>query len=114
MTASLSAPPSHNTLQSSTSAQPSSVLAHINIQYCHANNSLLSLLPSHPGEHVFILYHNPDNLTALTIKNTSSQFALSGIKVLSVPGATMDKDKNHNMHVLQVTSIDVDSSQYAR
>ncbi|KAI6155011.1 hypothetical protein BKA82DRAFT_4432330 [Pisolithus tinctorius] len=115
MTASSSAPPyyvlaSHNTLQSSTSAQPSSVLAHVDIQYRHADDSPLSLLPSHPDEHVFVLYHDPDNLTAPTIKSTSSQFALSGIKVSLAPGATMGEDKNPNMYVLQVTSIDADSS----
>ncbi|KAI6006519.1 hypothetical protein F5J12DRAFT_831247 [Pisolithus orientalis] len=104
MTASSRAPPyyvlaSHNTLQSTTSAQPSTVLAHVDIHYRHADDSPLSLLPSHPDEHVFVLYHDPDNPTAPTIRSTSSQFSLSGIK-----------DKNPNMYVLQVTSIDADSS----
>ncbi|KAI6154888.1 hypothetical protein BKA82DRAFT_3968128, partial [Pisolithus tinctorius] len=105
---------SHNTLQSSTSTQPSSVLAHVDIQYRHADDAPLSLLPSHPDEHVLILYHDPENPTAPTIKSTSSQFSLSGIKVSLAPEATMDEDKNPNMYVLRVTSIGADNSQYAR
>ncbi|KAI6007957.1 hypothetical protein EDC04DRAFT_2778826 [Pisolithus marmoratus] len=106
MTSTSSAPPyyvlaSHNTLQSSTSAQASSILAHVDIQYRHADDSLLSLLPSHPDEHVFVLYHDPGNPAAPTIKSTSSQFALSGVKVSQAPGANMDTDKNPNMYVLQ-------------
>ncbi|KAI6154881.1 hypothetical protein BKA82DRAFT_3959065, partial [Pisolithus tinctorius] len=76
---------SHNTLQSSTSTQPSSVLAHVDIQYRHADDAPLSLLPSHPDEHVFVLYHDTENPMAPTIKSTSSQFFLSGIKVSPVP-----------------------------
>ncbi|KAI6007986.1 hypothetical protein EDC04DRAFT_2779364 [Pisolithus marmoratus] len=101
-----SAPPyyvlaSHNTLQSSTSAQASSILGHVDIKYRHADDSPLSLLPSHPDEHVFVLYHDPDNPAAPTIKSTSSQFALSRVKVSQAPGASMDEDKNPNMYVLQ-------------
>lgn len=110
---------SHNTLQPSASTQTSSILAHVDIQYRHADDSPLSLLPSHPDEHVFVLYHDPDNPTAPTIKSTSSQFALSGVKVSQAPGAGMDDDKNPNMYVLQVTSsvgadpshVDLESSQ---
>ncbi|KAI6007970.1 hypothetical protein EDC04DRAFT_2778991 [Pisolithus marmoratus] len=117
MASTSSAPPcyvlaSHNTLQSSTSAQASSILDHVDIQCRHADDSPLSLLPSHPDEHVFILYHDPDNPAAPTIKSTSSQFALSGVKVSQAPGASMDEDKNPNMYVLQVTSIGADPSQH--
>ncbi|KAI5982524.1 hypothetical protein EDC04DRAFT_2842685 [Pisolithus marmoratus] len=90
---------SHNTLQSSTSTQASSILDHVDIQCHHADDSPLSLLPSHPDEHVFILYHDPDNPAAPTIKSTSSQFSLSGVKVSQAPGASMDEDKNPNMHI---------------
>ncbi|KAI6117238.1 hypothetical protein EDD16DRAFT_1481593, partial [Pisolithus croceorrhizus] len=100
--------------QPGTAAQTSSVLAHVDIQYRHTDDSPLSLLPSHPDEHVFVLYHDPDNPTAPTIKSTSSQFALSGVKVSQAPGAGMDDDKNSNMYVLQVTSVGADHSQYAR
>ncbi|KAI6116871.1 hypothetical protein EV401DRAFT_2073085 [Pisolithus croceorrhizus] len=102
---------SHDTLQPGTAAQTSSVLAHVDIQYRHTDDSPLSLLPSHPDEHVFVLYHDPDNPTAPTIKSTSSQFALSGVKVSQAPGAGMDDDKNPNMYVLQVTSVGADHSQ---
>ncbi|KAI6021929.1 hypothetical protein EDC04DRAFT_2731505, partial [Pisolithus marmoratus] len=68
------------------------------------------LLPSHPDEHVFVLYHDADNPAAPTIKSTSSQFALSGIKASQAPGASMDEDKNPNLYVLQVTSIGADHS----
>ncbi|KAI6043859.1 hypothetical protein EDC04DRAFT_538913 [Pisolithus marmoratus] len=115
MASTSSAPPcyvlaSHNTLQSSTSAQASSILDHVDIQCRHADDSPLSLLPSHPDEHVFVLYHDPDNPAAPTIKSTSSQFALSGVKVSQAPWASMDEDKNPNMYVLQVTSIGADHS----
>ncbi|KAI5999009.1 hypothetical protein EDC04DRAFT_3075103 [Pisolithus marmoratus] len=105
MASTSSAPPyyvlaSHNTLQLGTSAQAPSILGHVNIQYHHANDSSLSLLPSHPDEHVFVLYHDPDNPAAPTIKSTSSQFALSGVKVLQATGASMDENKNPNMYVL--------------
>ncbi|KAI5999446.1 hypothetical protein EDC04DRAFT_2584280 [Pisolithus marmoratus] len=118
MASTSSAPPyyvlaSHNTLQSNTSAQASSVFGHVDIQYRHADDSSLSLLPSHPDEHVFVLYHDPDNPAAPTIKSTSSQFALSGVKVSQAPGASMCEDKNPNMYVLQVTSVGADPSQYA-
>lgn len=99
---------SHDTLQPGTSAQ--TVLAHVDIQYRHTDDSPLSLLSSHPDEHVFVLYHDPDNPTAPTIKSTSSQFALSGVKVSQAPGAGMDDDKNPNMYVLQVTSVGADHS----
>ncbi|KAI5980553.1 hypothetical protein EDC04DRAFT_2917802 [Pisolithus marmoratus] len=46
-------------------------------------------------------------------QSTSSQFALSGLKVSQATGASTDEDKNPNMYVLQVTSIGVDPSQYA-
>ncbi|KAI6007952.1 hypothetical protein EDC04DRAFT_2778636 [Pisolithus marmoratus] len=106
MASTSSAPPcyvlaSHNAFQSSTSAQASSILGHVDIQYRHADDSPLSLLPSHPDEHVFVLYHDPDNPAAPTIKSTSSQFALSGVKVSQASGASMDEDKNPNMYVLQ-------------
>ncbi|KAI6039965.1 hypothetical protein EDC04DRAFT_1593345 [Pisolithus marmoratus] len=118
MASTSSAPPyyvlaSHNTLQPGTSSQASSILGHVDIQYRHADDSLLSLLPGHPDEHVFVLYHDPDNPAALTIKSTSSQFALSGVKVSQATGASMDEDKNPNMYVLQVTSIGADPSKYA-
>ncbi|KAI6014309.1 hypothetical protein EDC04DRAFT_2755521 [Pisolithus marmoratus] len=101
-----SAPPyyvlaSHNTLQSSTSAQAPSILGHVDIQYRHADDSPLSLLPNHPDEHVFVLFHDPASPAAPTIKSTSSQFALSAVKVSQALGASMDEDKNPNMYVLQ-------------
>ncbi|KAI6154984.1 hypothetical protein BKA82DRAFT_132288, partial [Pisolithus tinctorius] len=62
-----------------------SILAHINIQYHHADDALLSLLLSHPDEHVFVLYYDPENPMAPTIRSMSSQFFLSGIKVSPAP-----------------------------
>ncbi|KAI6032550.1 hypothetical protein EDC04DRAFT_2223138 [Pisolithus marmoratus] len=113
MASTSSAPPyyvlvSHNTLQPGTSAQASSILGHVDILYRHADDSSLSLLPGHPDEHVFVLYHDPDNPAAPTIKSTSRQFALSGVKVSQATGASMGEDKNPNMYVLQVTSIGAD------
>lgn len=94
--------------------QSSSVLFHPDIEYRYADDPPSSLLPRHPDEHVLVLYHSPDTPTNPTIKSTSSQLAVSDIKVLPAPGAGAEEDnapKNPNMYVLQVTTASDD--QYA-
>ncbi|KIJ68257.1 hypothetical protein HYDPIDRAFT_24554 [Hydnomerulius pinastri MD-312] len=102
---------SHNSLQHNSSGQTSSALAHADIEYRYADDSPLSLLPRHPDEHVLVLNHDPANITRPTIKSTSSQLAVSGIKVLAAPGAGADEEdanRNDNMYVLEVTSVSDD------
>lgn len=93
--------------------QSSSVLFHPDIEYRYADDPPSSLLPRHPDEHVLVLYHSPDTPTNPTIKSTSSQLAVSDIKVLPAPGAGAEEDnapKNPNMYVLQVTTASDDQA----
>ncbi|KAF9240952.1 hypothetical protein BU15DRAFT_73808 [Melanogaster broomeanus] len=100
----------HLSLQQGSSGQSSSVLAHADIEYRYADDSPLSLLPQHPDEHILVLNHDPANPIKPTVKSTSNQLALSGIKVLPAPGAGADEDanRNDNMYVLEVASTSDD------
>ncbi|KAF8559253.1 hypothetical protein OG21DRAFT_1453496 [Imleria badia] len=101
------------------SANQSHALIHANIEYRYADDSPLSLLPRFPDEHVLVFDYDPASATTPIISSTSSQLALSGVKVSPAPGARVDEDtsKNDNMYILQVacTSDDqtgsVESSQ---
>ncbi|KAF8844091.1 hypothetical protein BDN67DRAFT_963592 [Paxillus ammoniavirescens] len=97
----------HTSLQNS---QSPGALAHADIEYRYADDSPLSLLPRHPDEHVLVLNHDPANPTRPTVESTSSQLALSGMKVLPAPGAGADEDanRNDNMYVLEVASTSDD------
>ncbi|KIJ21590.1 hypothetical protein PAXINDRAFT_64030 [Paxillus involutus ATCC 200175] len=100
----------HTSLQHSSSCQSPSALAHADIEYRYADDSPLLLLPRHPDEHVLVLNHDPANPTRPTVESTSSQLALSGMKVLPAPGAGADEDanRNDNMYVLEVASTSDD------
>lgn len=95
------------------SANQSNALIHADIEYRYADDPPQSLLPRFPDEHVLVFNYDPANATTPTINSTSSQLALSGVKVLPAPGAHVDEDasKNDNMYILQVTSTSDD--QYA-
>lgn len=96
------------------SAGQSTALIHADIEYRYADDSPLSLLPRFPDEHVLVFNYDPASATKPTISSTSSQLALSGVKVLPAPGARADEDasKNDNMYILEVTSTSDD--QYVR
>ncbi|KAH7883753.1 hypothetical protein F5I97DRAFT_1929993 [Phlebopus sp. FC_14] len=105
---------SYASLQQGSSMQSSSALAHADVEYHYIDDSPLSLLPRHPDEHVLVLNHDPHSVTGPTVKSTSSQLAVSGIKILAAPGAGADEDRpnrNEDMYVLEVTSTSDD--QYA-
>ena len=92
----------------------SNALVHADIEYRYADDSPLSLLPRFPDEHVLVFNYDPANPAKPTVSSTSSQLALSGVKVVPAPGARVDEDagKNDNMYILQVTSTADDP--YAR
>jgi hypothetical protein len=97
-----------------TSAGQSSALIHADVEYRYADDSPLSLLPRFPDEHVLVFNYDPASATKPTINSTSSQLALSGVKVLPAPGTRADEDasKNGNMYIVEVTSTSDD--QYVR
>ncbi|KAG6381340.1 hypothetical protein JVT61DRAFT_5750 [Boletus reticuloceps] len=96
------------------SPNQSNALVHADIEYRYADDSPLSLLSHFPDEHVLVFNYDPAAPAKPTISSTSSQLALSGVKVLPAPGARVDEDasKNDNMYILEVTSTSDD--QYAR
>lgn len=115
---SMSEPPyyilvAHSSLQHNSAGQ-NSALIHADIEYRYADDSPLSLLPQFPDENLLVFNYDPANATKPTISSTSSQLALSGVKVLPAPGARAGEDasKNDNMYILEVTSTFDD--QYAR
>lgn len=102
----------HSSLQHNPAGQ-SNALIHADIEYRYADDSPLSLLPRFPDEHVLVFNYDPGDATKPTISSTSSQLALSGVKVLPAPGARVDEDssKNDNMYIIEVASTSDD--QYA-
>lgn len=102
----------HSSLEHNSTSQ-SNALIHADIEYRYADDSPLSLFPRFPDEHVLVFNHDPASATKLAISSTSSQLALSGVKVLPAPGARIDEDasKNDNMYILEVSSTADD--QYA-
>ncbi|KAF8140090.1 hypothetical protein EV363DRAFT_326629 [Boletus edulis] len=90
----------------------SNALVHADIEYRYADDSPLSLLPHFPDEHVLVFNYDPAAPAKPTISSTSSQLALSGVKVLPAPGARVDEDasKNDNMYILEVTSTSDDQT----
>ncbi|KAG8219957.1 hypothetical protein J3R82DRAFT_962 [Butyriboletus roseoflavus] len=102
----------HSSLQHNSAAQ-SNALIHADIEYRYADDPPLSLLPRFADEHVLVFNYDPSSATKPTISSTSSQLALSGIKVLPAPGARADEDssKNDNMYIIEVASTSDD--QYA-
>lgn len=100
---------SNSSLLATQTSAPSSLLSHPNIQYHYLDDSPLSLLPQSPDEQVLVLDYDPANVTATSVKSTSSSIAVTGIKVTDAPGAgvvdDVETNKNDKMYVIQVSSI---------
>jgi hypothetical protein len=94
------------------SPNQSNALVHADIEYRYADDSPLSLLPHFPDEHVLVFNYDPAAPAKPTISSTSSQLALSGVKVLPAPGTRADEDasKNGNMYIVEVTSTSDDQT----
>lgn len=100
---------SNSSLLANQASSPSSLLSHPNIEYHYLDDSPLTLLPQSPDEHVLVLDYDPANISAPTVKSTSSGVAVTGIKVTDAPGAGVVEDeetnKNDKMYVIQVSTI---------
>lgn len=114
---------SHSPLTSPSSVPgaPSSSLGHPVIQYHYADDSPLSLLPNTPDEHVLVLDYDPTTgaLTTPTVRSTSKNMAVTGLKMAEAPGAAAadegcDIKKNDRMYILETTTCEDRSVRLGR
>jgi len=85
----------------------SNTLGHPVIQYHYADDSPLSLLPSHPDEHVLVL--NYDHNIQPTVQSLSKNLSVMGLRLEEAPGAAASDESrstNSTMFIIETTSHD--------
>lgn len=83
-------------------------LSHPVIQYHYADDSPLSILPTHSDEHVLVM--NYDRLsTQPTVQSISADLSITGLKLEEAPGAALADPTgtmNNTMFTIETTCDD--------
>ncbi|KIM48032.1 hypothetical protein M413DRAFT_439733 [Hebeloma cylindrosporum] len=82
-------------------------LGHPVIQYHYADDSPLSLLPTHPDEHILVLNYDPS--TQPTVQSISQNLSVTGLKLEEAPGAAASDEsgtRNNTMFIIETTTHD--------
>jgi len=88
-------------------ANDGALLGHPVIQYHYADDSPLSLLPTHPDEHILVLNYDPS--TQPTVQSISQNLSVTGLKLEEAPGAAASDEsrtRNNTMFIIETTSHD--------
>lgn len=106
---------SNSSLLSATQAAPSSLLLHPSIQYHYQDDSPLELLPRSEDEHVLVLDYDPAGLSQPSAKSTSSNIAVTSLKVTDAPGAAASSSdelpsKNDKMYIIHTSTLSTGAS----
>ncbi|KAG7450333.1 uncharacterized protein BT62DRAFT_927648 [Guyanagaster necrorhizus] len=95
---------------SSLSPAPSTTLGHPAIQYHYADDSLLSLLPQYPQEHVLLLDYDPSSSAPPAVKSISKNMSVTGLKIEDAPGvAAVDESgtkRVEKMFIIETTMLE--------
>lgn len=98
----------HSSLSNPPTAALSNTLGHPVIQYHYADDSPLSLLPSHSDEHVLILNYD-DNSSKPTVQSISEKLSVVGLRREEAPGAAAEDEtgtRNNTMFIIETTGND--------
>ncbi|KAH9486757.1 hypothetical protein JR316_0000822 [Psilocybe cubensis] len=98
----------HSSLSNTPTAALSNTLGHPAIQYHFADDSPVSLLPSHPDEHVLILTYG-GNSSKPTVQSISDRLAVVGLRREEAPGASAEDEtgtRNNTMYIIETTGND--------
>lgn len=98
----------HSPLSNVPSGALSNTLAHPTVQYHYADDSPLSILPTHPQESVLILNYDPIS-TQPTVQSVSDVLITTGLRFEEAPGAAADDSKverNTSMFIIETTTND--------
>jgi len=98
----------HSPLSNIPSGALSNTLAHPVVQYHYADDSPLSILPTHPDENVLILDYDPVS-SQPTVNSISDSLVTTGLMLEDAPGAAADDSKmqkNTSMFVIETTTND--------
>jgi len=99
----------HSSLSNTSSAGLSNTLGHPVIQYHYADDSPLSLLPTHPDEHVLVLNYDIGTGTKPTVQSISPSLSVMGLKMEEAPGAAVADEsgtRNDTMYIIETTDND--------
>jgi hypothetical protein len=98
----------HSPLSNVPSGALSNTLAHPAVQYHYADDSPLSILPTHPDENVLILNYDPMS-SQHTVQSVSDSLVTTGLMLEEAPGAAADDStvqRNTSMFVIETTTND--------
>jgi len=98
----------HSPLSNVPSGALSNTLAHPVVQYHYADDSPLSIFPTHPDENVLILDYDPVS-SQPTVNSISDSLVTTGLMLEEAPGAAADDSKvqrNTSMFVIETTTND--------
>ncbi|KAF4623866.1 hypothetical protein D9613_001959 [Agrocybe pediades] len=98
----------HSSLSSAPSAALSNTLGHPVIQYHYADDSPLSLLPTHPDEHILVLNYSNDGPKP-TVQSISPTLSVVGLKTEEAPGASVADEtgtRNDTMFIIETSDND--------
>ena len=83
-------------------ATSATTLKHPRIQYLYADDSPLSLLPSHPEEHVLLL--DAGTSSTATVHSISPELITTGLKVEDAPAASaVEATDGSRMYIIEAT-----------
>lgn len=102
-------PPYYVLLAHSSLSNPPNTLAHPAIQYHHADDSPLSLLPTHPDDHVLVLHYDPESPATPTVQSVSKDLVVTGLRIEEAPGAAVADEtgtRNNAMFIIETTAND--------
>ena len=83
-------------------------LSHPTIRYHYADDSPLSVIPSHPDEHVLVMDYDGTSAQP-TVQSISPSLGVTGLKLAEAPGAALadpSGTRNETMFIIETTSDD--------
>ncbi|KAF9478050.1 hypothetical protein BDN70DRAFT_836867 [Pholiota conissans] len=83
-------------------------LSHPVINYHYADDSPLSILPTHPDGHVLVMNYDRDSIQP-TVQSISADLSVTGLKLAEAPGAALADPAgttNNVMFIIETTSDD--------